>query len=96
MVCIKMIRRAQGINDALGAGVYGEGARVEDPHPYSPLKYREREQRGIGKERQMAKEFSVGDHVSWNSEAGRVRGRIKKKVTSEIKFKGVYGAGVEG
>lgn len=32
--------------------------------------------------------FKVGDHVSWNSEAGRVRGTIKKKITSEIPFKG--------
>ena len=36
----------------------------------------------------MAKAFKVGDHVSWNSEAGRVRGTIKKKITSEITFKG--------
>ena len=37
----------------------------------------------------MAKKdaFKVGDHVEWNSEAGRVRGTIKKKVTSAIKFK---------
>jgi hypothetical protein len=35
----------------------------------------------------MKREFKVGDHVEWNSEAGRVRGRIKKKVTSAIKFK---------
>jgi hypothetical protein len=32
--------------------------------------------------------FNVGDHVSWNSEAGRVRGRIIKVVTSNIQFKG--------
>jgi len=36
----------------------------------------------------MAHAFKVGDHVEWNSEAGRVRGTIKKKVTSEITFKG--------
>jgi hypothetical protein len=36
----------------------------------------------------MAQHFKVGDYVEWNSEAGRVRGTIKKKVTSEIKFKG--------
>ena len=36
----------------------------------------------------MAASFKVGDHVSWNSEAGRVRGTIKKKITSAIKFKG--------
>jgi hypothetical protein len=31
--------------------------------------------------------FKVGDHVEWNSEAGRVRGTVKKKVTSAVKFK---------
>jgi hypothetical protein len=36
----------------------------------------------------MATEFSRGDHVEWNSEAGRVRGAIQKKVTREITFKG--------
>ncbi len=36
----------------------------------------------------MASEFKVGDHVEWNSEAGRVTGRIQKKITEEIKFKG--------
>jgi hypothetical protein len=35
----------------------------------------------------MKKDFKVGDHVGWNSEAGHVRGTIKKKVTSAIKFK---------
>ena len=35
----------------------------------------------------MKNEFKVGDHVEWNSEAGHVRGTIKKKVTSAIKFK---------
>ncbi|MEO6209124.1 MAG: DUF2945 domain-containing protein [Gemmatimonadaceae bacterium] len=29
-----------------------------------------------------------GDHVSWNSEAGRVSGHITRVVTSEIEFKG--------
>lgn len=35
----------------------------------------------------MKHEFKIGDHVEWNSEAGRVRGTIKKKVISAIKFK---------
>lgn len=35
----------------------------------------------------MAREFKVGDHVSWNSEAGRIRGTIQKKVTAPTKFK---------
>jgi hypothetical protein len=36
----------------------------------------------------MSKNFKIGDLVEWNSEAGRVRGTIKKKITSEITFKG--------
>jgi len=36
----------------------------------------------------MKKDFKVGEHVGWNSEAGRVRGTIKKKITSAITFKG--------
>jgi hypothetical protein len=36
----------------------------------------------------MADNLKRGDHVEWNSEAGRVRGTIQKKVTSEIIFKG--------
>ena len=36
----------------------------------------------------MKHKFKVGDHVEWNSEAGRVRGTIKKKITSPIRFKG--------
>ena len=35
----------------------------------------------------MTHDFKVGDHVEWNSEAGRVRGTIKKRITSVIKFK---------
>jgi len=35
-----------------------------------------------------AKRFERGDHVSWNSEAGRVRGHITRVVTSPITFKG--------
>ena len=36
----------------------------------------------------MAKTFKRGDHVEWNSEAGRVRGVILKKVVSNVRFKG--------
>lgn len=36
----------------------------------------------------MRKTFSVGEHVRWNSEAGRVSGVIIKKITSDTKFKG--------
>jgi Hypervirulence associated proteins TUDOR domain len=36
----------------------------------------------------MAKAFKVGDHVSWNSEAGRVRGRIVRVHTKDVSYKG--------
>ncbi len=36
----------------------------------------------------MTSDFKPGDHVEWNSEAGRVRGTVQKKVTKEITFKG--------
>ena len=32
--------------------------------------------------------FKPGDHVSWNSEAGRVSGIIRRKITAPIEFKG--------
>jgi hypothetical protein len=34
------------------------------------------------------KRFRRGDHVSWNSEARRVRGRITRVITTRIRFKG--------
>jgi Hypervirulence associated proteins TUDOR domain len=36
----------------------------------------------------MARAFKVGDHVSWNSEAGRVSGRIVRVHTSDVNYKG--------
>lgn len=36
----------------------------------------------------VKKPLKVGDHVSWNSEAGRVRGHIIKKITRSTRFKG--------
>lgn len=36
----------------------------------------------------MAQRFEVGDHVSWNSEAGRVSGRIIAVHTSDFDWKG--------
>ncbi|WP_033951633.1 DUF2945 domain-containing protein [Streptomyces sp. CNQ431] len=35
-----------------------------------------------------AQQFSVGDHVRWNSEAGHVQGVIVKKHTQDLEFKG--------
>ena len=36
----------------------------------------------------MTKSFKCGDLVEWDSEAGRVRGVIIRKVTSDVRFKG--------
>ena len=36
----------------------------------------------------MTKTFEVGNHVSWNSEAGRVSGRIVRVHTSDVDYKG--------
>jgi hypothetical protein len=36
----------------------------------------------------MAGTFKVGDHVSWNSEAGRVRGRIVRVHRTDVNYKG--------
>jgi hypothetical protein len=36
----------------------------------------------------MSHAFKIGNQVEWNSEAGRVRGKIKKKIVSEMQFKG--------
>jgi hypothetical protein len=36
----------------------------------------------------MSKAFEVGDHVSWNSEVGRVRGTIIKVHKSDFEYKG--------
>ena len=36
----------------------------------------------------METKFKVGDHVSWNSEAGRVSGIIIKIHTSDFDYKG--------
>lgn len=36
----------------------------------------------------MARQFRVGDHVSWNSEAGRVRGTIVKVHIRNVAYKG--------
>ncbi len=36
----------------------------------------------------MARTFKVGDHVSWNSEAGRVRGKIVKVHRRKVNYKG--------
>lgn len=36
----------------------------------------------------MSQRFGVGDHVSWNSEAGRVSGTIIRVRTEDFDYKG--------
>ena len=36
----------------------------------------------------MVTKFKVGDHVSWNSEAGRVTGRVVRVHTKNVNYKG--------
>lgn len=36
----------------------------------------------------MSHQFSVGDHVRWNSEAGYVQGTIAKVHTKDVDYKG--------
>ena len=36
----------------------------------------------------MSKEFKVGDHVRWNSEAGHVSGKIIKIYYADFNYKG--------
>ena len=46
---------------------------------FAPLRVRENE---------MGKRFKVGDHVTWNSEAGHVSGRIIKVHSKDVDYKG--------
>jgi len=36
----------------------------------------------------VTRKFEIGDHVTWNSEAGHVSGRIIKVHTHDTEFKG--------
>jgi hypothetical protein len=36
----------------------------------------------------MTRAFKIGDHVTWNSEAGRVSGRIVRVHTRDTNYKG--------
>jgi hypothetical protein len=42
----------------------------------------------VKKGRAMRKRFKTGDHVTWNSEAGWVSGRIVKVHTKDVPYKG--------
>jgi hypothetical protein len=36
----------------------------------------------------MTRKFKVGDHVTWNSEAGHVKGKIVKVHVKDVNWKG--------
>ena len=44
----------------------------------------------------MRGEFKVGDHVSWNSEAGRVRGNHPTEDHGAHQVQGLHGARLAG
>lgn len=49
---------------------------------------RKRAKKSGGKGKSPARRFKVGEHVSWNSEAGRVRGTIVKVHVKNVNYKG--------
>lgn len=53
--------------------------RAHRPGNWNPTQF--------GKEK-MEHDFSVGDHVEWNSEAGMVSGTITKIHTKDVRYKG--------
>ncbi len=61
------------------------GYDVIDCDDHQPEQYKTKYSREIIP---MAHDFKVGDHVEWTSEAGRVKGTIRKIITSAITFKG--------
>jgi hypothetical protein len=62
-----------------GKGVARRAPRKPEPGK-SPVK-----RRAAGK---ATRRFEVGDHVTWNSEAGWVSGRIVKVHTSDVDYQG--------
>ena len=45
-------------------------------------------ERITGRRPLMKRTFKIGDHVTWNSEAGHVSGRIVKVHTKDVDYKG--------
>ena len=56
-----------------GSGGRARGTRVREDNPGPTV---------------MKRTFKVGDHVTWNSEAGRVSGTIIKVHTKDVDYKG--------
>jgi hypothetical protein len=64
---------------AVPARLRGHGCDCCVSNRFGPLRVREKE---------MGKRFKVGDHVTWNSEAGHVSGRIIKVHSKDVDYKG--------
>jgi len=65
--------------------------------PGRALRYRQSGQNPMARSRsktsgkrkaRVVRRFKVGDHVSWNSEAGRARGTIVRVHTKDVNYKG--------
>jgi hypothetical protein len=44
----------------------------------------------------MTKRFKVGDHVTWNSEAGHVSGAVIKVHTKDVRLQGTHSSRERG
>ena len=96
---VKFLRAIEVVDDyrKIGRGMggvredqqqYDMGAEIDPTRPAIRIGQKRLRWHLIGRVISMSHDFKVGDHVEWNSEAGRVRGTIRKRVMSEIKFKG--------
>ena len=64
------------------------GTKVNVAAPSLPVgagRGRESADRGV---RRVKSDFKVGDHVTWNSEAGRVSGTVINVHTKDVNYKG--------
>jgi hypothetical protein len=73
---------------ASDGGTAARDACLFDRHRRSRMSCLASPRGGTGSDVRMAKTFKVGDHVSWNSEAGRVRGIIRRVHWKDVNYKG--------
>jgi len=78
-----LFSRGRVIDRHMGASP--EPALVSWIEPLIPV---ERAEEAKGRGHLMSHRFKVGDHVSWNSETGRVRGTITQIHIADFEFKG--------
>jgi Hypervirulence associated proteins TUDOR domain len=60
-------------------------------NPASCWRVEQRDRTAVAREKEaiiMTKTFRVGDHVTWNSEAGHVSGKIIKVHKKDVQYKG--------